>query len=191
MHSAQSPLVEPLTASEADAFFRYLSDHLSDNGSEHTGYFVPLPQDTSRLPADREQAFRKGLDVPVDEPGWRRAWILREPNGHIIGHVDLRAHPESFAEHRCLLGMGVDRKYRNQGYGAVLVAHARAWAATQSRLEWIDLNVLSSNERAIRLYSRVGFMKTGETPDMFRLDGQSFSYTGMTMRIRGGGHSEV
>jgi ribosomal protein S18 acetylase RimI-like enzyme len=49
---------------------------------------------------------------------------------------------------------------------------------------WIDLQVLSVNTPAIKLYERTGFQKTGEAADMFRIDGQPFAYTSMSKRLR-------
>jgi ribosomal protein S18 acetylase RimI-like enzyme len=90
----------------------------------------------------------------------------------------------SFAEHRCLLGMGVHRKHRRLGLGAALLAHAIEWALANTGLEWLDLQVLSTNEPAMRLYHRAGFTKVGEVAEMFKFDGRSFSETRMTKRLR-------
>jgi ribosomal protein S18 acetylase RimI-like enzyme len=98
--------------------------------------------------------------------------------------VDLRAHPERFVEHRCLLGIGVDEKYRRLGVGRALLAHATQWALESTEIEWIDLQVLSGNESALRLYTAAEFVKISEVPDMFRMDGQSFALITMTKRIR-------
>jgi ribosomal protein S18 acetylase RimI-like enzyme len=119
----------------------------------------------------------------VSQAGWRRFWVARNANGQIVGHIDLRAHAESFAEHRCLLGMGVDRGHRKIGLGRILIEHAEKWIRASTRLEWIDLQVLSSNTKAVRLYDRTGFKRTGETLDMFRIDGQSFSFTTMAKHV--------
>ncbi|HEX9172832.1 MAG TPA: hypothetical protein VF861_09225 [Telluria sp.] len=50
-------------------------------------------------------------------------------------------------------------------------------------LAWVDLQVLSRNEPAIRLYHAAGFVKTGEIPEMFKIDGQLLSYTSMSRRL--------
>lgn len=176
--------IEPLQTDQFDAFIAYLNDHLSDNGGAETGYFQPLSRGGSCFPADRETAFRNGLDTAVGSAGWRRAWVARSADRRIAGHIDLRAHPERFAEHRCLLGMGVDRNHRRSGLGAALIAHARQWAADVAQLEWIDLQVISDNRAAVALYQRAGFVKMGETPDMFRIDGGSFAYTTMRLGLR-------
>jgi ribosomal protein S18 acetylase RimI-like enzyme len=81
--------------------------------------------------------------------------------------------------------MGVDRDHRMRGLGALLLAHAQSWAAVNAALEWIDLEVLSTNKPAIRLYLQAGFSSVGEIPEMFKIERQPFSYTLMTKRIRG------
>lgn len=179
----QSISIEPLQANEFDAFLAYLNDHLSDNGAAGTGYFQPLPRSSSFFPAERAAAFRHGIGIAVGSKGWRRAWVARSADRQVIGHVDLRAYPESFTEHRCLLGIGVDRRHRQVGLGAALIDHARQWAAQAAQLEWIDLQVISENQAAVRLYQRAGFVKMGELPDMFRIDGRSFAYTTMSMPL--------
>lgn len=163
----------------------YLNDHLSDNGTDSTGYFQPLSRAQSVFPAERAAAFRNGLEISVGSPGWRRAWVARNSIDQIVGHIDLRAHSEQYASHRCLLGLGVDRRHRKQGIGLALLEAAHFWALEVAKLEWIDLQVLSSNQAAIDLYSRVGFTKVGEWPDMFKIDGNAFSYTTMTQKLAG------
>jgi YD repeat-containing protein len=176
-------LIEQLTPEDFELFLAYLNDHLSDNGRDGAGYFQPLSRDDSRFTADKADAFKTGMGVDVGAPGWRRAWVARDAAGRIAGHIDLRAHAERYAAHRCLLGMGVDRGQRKAGLGGRLIAHAQSWAQQSTRLEWIDLQVLSSNTAAVNLYLRNGFQKTGEIEGMFHIDGRRFSYTGMSKRI--------
>ena len=172
--------IELLGPAGFEAFLDYLNDHLSDNGDAL--YFQPLSRDASRLPADKAEAFKTGMRMEVGAAGWRRVWVVRDAGGTIIGHIDLRAHAERYAAHRCLLGMGVDRGHRKAGLGGRLIAHATQWA-TEAGFAWIDLQVLSVNAPAIKLYQRSGFQKTGEIPDLFRIDGLSFAYTGMSKRL--------
>ena len=79
--------------------------------------------------------------------------------------------------------MGVHRDYRRLGLGATLIAYAEQWAMANTTLEWIDLQVLSGNGPAVRLYLRAGFTRVGEVPEMFRMDGRSFAETTMTKRL--------
>lgn len=178
-------LITAVSLPEFDAFVAYLNEHLGENGSAEVGYFQPLSRSASRFPSDRESAFRAGLEIAVGEPGWRRAWAVRGQANQFLGHIDLRGHSERYAEHRCLLGMGVHRSLRRQGVGSALIQHAQSWAATTNLLEQIDLQVLSSNQAALALYHQAGFTRVGEIQQMFKIDGLHFSYTTMTMPVHG------
>lgn len=179
-------VIEPLSIAGADGFFAYLHDHLRDNGTAETGYFQPMSRDNPVMPAAKLEAFRVGLGVPVPEPGWRRAWVARLPGGEIVGHVDLRARPEPFTSHRCLLGMGVHRDHRRRGLGLRLVEWAASWAREHTALEWLDLEVISTNAAAVALYEKAGFIAAGEICDLFRIDGVALPSKTMVKRLRGG-----
>jgi len=174
--------IEALVEASLEDFFGYLGEHLADNGRDGA-YFQPSPHaEAAGVPADKRQSFGAGLGVAVGEPGWRRAWVARDARGRVIGHVDLRAHPEPFTGHRCLLGMGVDRGHRRLGLARRLLAHATQWAVAQG-LRWMDLRVLSANEPAVALYRAEGFLMQGGTPDMFVIDGQSLGYLFMARKL--------
>lgn len=179
-----TPRFEPIDAQSIDAFLAYLDDHIADNGNPPTGYFLPIPRGAAVLPPDKAQSFREGLRIEVGKPGWRRAFVARSATGAIAGHVDLRAWPERFTVHRALLGMGVHREHRRRGVGELLLRQVIAWAQEATSLVWIDLQVLSANTAARRLYERCGFVVVGEIADMFRFDDASFAYTAMACRVR-------
>jgi ribosomal protein S18 acetylase RimI-like enzyme len=164
------------------ALFAYLNDHLADNGKDGTPLFQPMARSESRLPPEKEAGFITGMGTPVGEPGWRRVWLAFDEAGAIAGHIDLRARPERPAKHRALLGMGVHRGHRRQGLGARLIDTALGWARGEAGIDWIDLEVLSSNRAARDLYARSGFAIVGEMPDMFRIDGEQHAYTFMARR---------
>jgi ribosomal protein S18 acetylase RimI-like enzyme len=181
---APAPLsIQPLDGAGLPAFFDYLDDHLRDNGRDGV-YFAPVPHALSQagVRADTRAAFADGLAVAVGVPGWRRLWVARDARGHALAHVDLRAHPEPFTGHRCVLGMGVHRDHRRAGLGRRLLAHAAGWAGEQG-LRWIDLRVLSSNEAAVALYRAEGFQMQGGTPDMFAIDGRSLGWIAMARKL--------
>lgn len=176
--------IRQLAEDELPALFTYLDDHLADNGRNGTPLFQPLSRADSRFTVDKAANFAAGLRIAVGDPGWRRVWVARDDAGAIAGHVDLRARPERPAAHRTLLGMGVHRDFRRQGLGLSLIDTARDWARVQPGLDWIDLEVLSVNQAARALYLRAGFVTIGETPDMFRIDGERHGYVSMTLKLR-------
>ena len=177
-------VIQPVEPGDLPALFVYLDDHLQDNGMNGTPLFQPMARHESFFPAARKSAFATGLATPVGAPNWRRAWIALDADGGIAGHVDVRARPEKTAAHRALLGMGVHRDYRRQGLGQRLLQVAQDWAAQETGLDWIDLEVIATNLPGRALYLAHGFRITGETTDMFRIDGEKLGYTYMTLGLR-------
>lgn len=176
-------VIRAVAPDDLPALFAYLDDHLGDNGRDGTPLFQPMPRAESCFPVDKRAGFVLGLGTALDAPGWRRGWIAVDAAGAIRGHVDLRARPERTAAHRCLLGMGVHRDERGQGLGARLLDTALSWAAAQG-LDWVDLEVLSGNWPARRLYERSGFVQTGEIPDLYRIDGEQHGYVFMSLAVK-------
>lgn len=172
-------VIKTLEEKDFDRFFAYLTAQLSENGTSGP-VFQPLSRYADSVPAETMAAFIRGLSVPIGAPGWRRAWIAEAESGDILGHIDLRARPEPYTEHRALLGMGVSRTCRRAGLGQSLVEFVSSWARESSVIKYIDLAVLSGNVPAIGLYDKLGFTRIGEIPDMFRIDGVSHGNIQMT-----------
>lgn len=173
-------LIRPVEREDLPALFAYLDDHLRDNGKNGTPLFQPMARAESGFPVERRAAFVTGMTTAVGEPGWRRAWMALDEHGYICGHVDLRGRPERLARHRCLLGMGVHRAHRRRGLGTQLLDTALGWAREQAGIDWVDLEVMSNNLPARRLYERNGFVFAGEMADLFRIDGQQYGYVFMS-----------
>lgn len=175
-----------LDAQGFSVFADYMDDHLSDNGVGGTPLFQPIARADGRFSASaRAEAFRQALDRDLSGGGWRRAWLALDPDGAIRGHVDLRAHATPHMQHRCLLGMGVDRSQRGRGLGRQLLAHALGWARHEAGLglDWVDLQVLAGNAPAIALYEGAGFVHTGLMRDQFRIDGRSLDLASMSLDL--------
>jgi len=176
--------IVPLEPERLAQLFQYLDDQLQENGRGGMPLFQPLSRLQSRVPPEKAAAFAASFSVPFGQPGWRHMWIALDTLGAIAGHVDLRARSDPASSHRALLGMGVQRDYRRFGLGRQLVETALAWAAATPPLEWVDLDVLSVNLAARRLYERAGFVVTGEVPDLYRIDGESHGSVMMSRRVR-------
>ena len=178
---AQSVTIAAMADADVDAFFRYLGEQLAENGRDGL-WFMPMAPTDGGIPPEKRQSFRDGFAAPLGERGWRRGWIARDARGEVAGHIDLRAHPDAFTGHRCLLGMGVRRDLRRVGLATRLLAEATRWASTQG-LKWIDLQVLSANEPAVAFYRREGFQMQGGRPDMFVIAGVSLGETWMARKV--------
>jgi RimJ/RimL family protein N-acetyltransferase len=72
--------------------------------------------------------------------------------------------------HSLYLVMGVRKAVWGQGIGAALLASIDHWASGAA-IHRLELTVISSNERAIRAYTRAGFVSEGTKRHSLLIDG--------------------
>jgi ribosomal protein S18 acetylase RimI-like enzyme len=88
----------------------------------------------------------------------------------VVGWCDIVQKQREGFRHVGTLGMGILPKYRGQGLGHRL-AMDTIRAATEAGMERIELEVFASNERAIALYRKLGFVTEGIKRNARKLDG--------------------
>ncbi|MCL1123773.1 GNAT family N-acetyltransferase [Shewanella surugensis] len=163
-------------------FFEYLQAHLSDDSVGDTHLFQSLSSAESNITTLIKSQFYDGIKKGIEQTGWRRLWLAFEDD-IVVGHIEIRAHPQAYTQHRVLLGMGVSRDYRQQGLGKQLLNTLITWLSGYPHIEYLDLWVVSSNLAAIGLYSRNDFKAAGEIEDMFRIAGTPLPYTFMFRQL--------
>src|SRR5690606_22638984 len=126
-------------------------------------HFMPFAADDPEGPVG-VQVDR--LRLPLDEPGWGRAFVALEPDSTtVIGHVCIKGGQLRTMQHRCELGLGVEQPYRRQGLGERLMRTAIEFARQQPVLAWLDLSTFRHNLPARQLYEKLGFEEVGMVPD--------------------------
>jgi RimJ/RimL family protein N-acetyltransferase len=83
--------------------------------------------------------------------------------------------------HTCTLGMLLAPDYRGQGLGERLLR--ATLDACRGKFERVQLNVYSHNERAYRLYLRVGFVEEGRRRGAWKLDGVTSDIIDMAIQL--------
>ena len=172
--------IKELNKDKLDDFFQYLNIHLSENGQKGTALFQPLSKQQSTLSNEWKAKFEDGMN---EKAGWRKVWIAINEEEKIAGHIDIRSQNQPNAEHRVLLGMGVDSNFRNLKIGQNLLAFIIDYCRTNRQISWIDLQVLTNNIPATKLYKKMNFEELSTTKDMFRIDNISYDYTSMTLNV--------
>jgi RimJ/RimL family protein N-acetyltransferase len=160
--------IRPLRAADARAFAEHLAGHVAESGRDGSPHFAA----TNFVDRDdlRDAALvRWGRSLR--EPLWGRAWGLWDGTpSRIVGHLELRGGRVDAELHRAVLSMGLQRRYTGRGFGRALLETAIAWARDEAHLATLELGVFSGNDRARRLYERVGFFEIGVRHDAFRLE---------------------
>ncbi|MED0934417.1 GNAT family N-acetyltransferase [Bacillus mobilis] len=119
-----------------------------------TKFFIVSP---NKLPNDidaEKEKIRKG-----NKKG--NLYIVYEVDSKVVGFLIFNRYELERLRHAGTMGMGIREAYCNQGIGTKLIEFLISWAKGQKGLEKICLGVVSVNDRAIKVYKRMGFVEEG------------------------------
>lgn len=140
------------------------------------------PEDAEAIIAILLPAFRAGdtyaVDPQIDAAGARDYWFARGktvfvaetlgPGGRVVGTGYVRANQAGGGAHVANAGFVTDPAARGRGVASALLDHALT-AARAMGFRAMQFNfVVSTNEGAIRLWTRAGFAIVGRLPGAFR-----------------------
>ena len=92
-------------------------------------------------------------------------------NEQLIGITGLNRMARKRANHRGeLVQVYVEPAYRDQNIGENLLRHALDYAFGLEGVEQVQLSVITSNTRAIKLYEKLGFKTFGVQPKYFKVE---------------------
>ena len=101
--------------------------------------------------------------------------------GRLVGVGNFRpVHPGDRARHRAGVGISILKSHWGMGIGTAMM-HAMIDAAKTTALEQLELDVVSTNESAIRLYERCGFVEYGRHPRMMKYRDGTYADTLLMM----------
>jgi len=83
-----------------------------------------------------------------------------------IGNIELDPGKDNTAE----LGIAVRSSMQDKGYGSEAVKKILSYGFEELRLQRVILNVHKDNPRAIHVYEKLGFKKTGESGNSYKMD---------------------
>lgn len=104
----------------------------------------------------------------------RNTIIVAEINGVLIGFLNFYQDTRRRLTHQGELGMGVNKEWRDQGIGKALLTALLTWAEAETLLEKLRLEVFATNERAIHLYTSLGFREEGRLMKQVKTDDGSY-----------------
>ena len=150
LKDAQRSTIRSATVEDAAAHLQCLRECMEDGeGLVTTPYEKQLIESAHRLSIQRfEEASNELL-------------LLAEYEGGIIGSLDFKGNERVRLAHTGDFGMAILPRWRGKGLGTALLTELISWAKSSPIIEKINLRVLSSNERAIALYKKFGFVEEG------------------------------
>ena len=113
-------------------------------------------------------------DSPEDEI--RRAWIdapaatfvARDAGGALLGTYFIKPNQPGLGNHVCNCGYVVAPRAAGRGIATAMCEHSQTWALAHGFRAMQFNFVVSTNERAVRLWQRLGFEIVGRLPAAFR-----------------------
>jgi GNAT superfamily N-acetyltransferase len=97
-----------------------------------------------------------------------RSVFVAEEGGEIVGTYYLRANRLGPGAHVANAGFMVSDKAGGKGVGQALCEHALATAKARGFSAMQFNFVVAANDRAVRLWQRMGFAEIGRAPEAFR-----------------------
>ena len=106
---------------------------------------------------------------------------LAKVNGEIIGTASLNRKNNRMC-HRVEFGISLKKAWWGCGAASALTEAILAFAR-ENGFEQLDLEVRSSNARAIHLYEKYGFRKLCTFPNFFKINGEHIDFDLMILEL--------
>lgn len=119
-----------------------------------------------------DDAVRRMI-VELNERG-RGNYLVAEREGTIVGHALLDPLALAVTSHVVRLTIAVHEGHQGQGVGRALMNELLRWARADPRVEKVELQVRSGNDRAIALYRSLGFVEEGRKTRRLKLGPEQY-----------------
>jgi ribosomal protein S18 acetylase RimI-like enzyme len=139
-----------------------------------------------QIDGETENMDREQGEAYIDESGFKQVikedterannlFLVAEVNGKIVGFCRCEGNQLKRSSHKVEFGVCVLKDYWGYGIGKSFLEESIQWADT-SGIQKISLNVLETNDKAIKLYQKYGFEVEGTLKnDKLLSDGNFYS----------------
>jgi RimJ/RimL family protein N-acetyltransferase len=100
--------------------------------------------------------------------------LVGKVDSKIVSQLFLQRFNNVRTDHVAEIGISVDKNNWGQGIASKMMYHAIAWAQNNN-ITKLQLQVRTDNERAIKLYSKLGFIIEGEIAKAIKINDQYFN----------------
>ncbi len=126
-------------------------------------YFIAVSEEFNKTPEQQRDWIRRLLENE------RETIIVAEINGEVIGWIGFQSENRKRMSHKGSFGMMIRKNYRGKGIGKELIKALLEWAEANPFIEKVSLGVFSTNQRAISLYKKMGFVEEGRKIKEFKM----------------------
>ncbi|WP_210366961.1 GNAT family protein [Bacillus sp. REN3] len=105
----------------------------------------------------------------------RDTMLVAELDSMVVGWIVFSSQRRMRVRHTGNFGIMIQKDYRNQGIGKKLIQALLDWAKRNPLIEKVGLGVFSTNNRAIAVYSSLGFKEEGRKVKEFKFKDGTYS----------------
>ena len=138
------------------------------------GLQLALDRETSFMllePGERatdEDRTRGQIQATLARPN--QTVLVAQVGEHLVGFLAITGGVYQRNRHNAYLVMGVLQEVGGRGLGGALLSEGIRWAESVG-IRRLELTVMAHNERAVRLYERMGFVREGVRRRALLVDG--------------------
>lgn len=170
--NGKSVHIRTATPSDAESLNNTVREYLADSDY--------IPKLASEFTASVEDT-RRWITSFIDADN--STLLVAEYDGKIIGNIDLTGSTRVIMRHTAVIGMGMLKQWRGKGLGTALMKAAIAWAESHEIIETLWLQVYHDNVAGTKLYTKMGFEKTGLIKDFFKHEGKYHDVITMSRKV--------
>lgn len=162
--------IEPACPEDAEALLAYMKQ-IGGESDNLTFGAEGLP-----ITAEQERVYLQSMLDSEDD-----TQLIVRQGGAIIADASMQRFRRRMS-HRAEVGISVVKEYWGMGIGSALMEAIISFAKERG-IRQLNLEVRSDNERAIRLYEKIGFQKLVTFPAFFRIDGRDVDFDLMNLDL--------
>ncbi|MGE7904566.1 N-acetyltransferase family protein [Peribacillus sp. NPDC094092] len=131
-------------------------------------YFIAVSEEFDKTPEQQRDWIRRLLENE------RETIIVAEIDGEVIGWIVFQSENRKRMSHKGSFGMMIRKDCRGYGIGKELIKALLEWAEANPFIEKVSLGVFSTNQRAISLYKKMGFVEEGRKIKEFKMSEREY-----------------
>lgn len=163
MKNGHTCILRPVEGRDAEAMLEYLRIVSSE-----TPFLLRYEDEVTYTLESEERLLENKRNDP------REIMMMAEVDGIIAGNCGiLSVGGLRRVYHRCGFAIALKEAYWNHGIGSAMMDYAIS-LAKEMGYEQVELEVVEGNDRARRLYERVGFKETGKNLRALKYDDGSY-----------------
>jgi len=109
--------------------------------------------------------------------------ILALVGNKVIGCLHFTGGARARIQHTGEFGVSVLKDYWDQGIGTAMVQELIHWAKDSNVIRKLNLRVRSDNDRAVRVYEKLGFVQEGLITREFFMSAQFYNFICMGLNV--------